>query len=384
MWSELINSIRLSWHIATSPDRGRVLSVTKKLKTAQKGHPKALTDEERGLLDSIRQQTGIQNRNNLTRTEAYLQYFLANPEVHWSLLAHVVSRNGGWGMTDLRGEWFSRISTSGEPNEFFAFLERANWLIFSDAYPQLLLYEAAKKRGRDLSYLLPELHVSRLMPPIWNDFWQTRDSHLLTRALIVNEQNYIESRVVQNAVYSQAVLGSIQYQLQSLLNLNQVVIPFRKGGTVRLGGTAARHFASLEDRIETGKRLYKILFQDKFQTLAMLTWTQTVPHTASRADYWPDFFTPKYVESSRPYEPRFLQNGLQNRRIYSPRLQDVWSDVHHNAAETNDWFQDSTCFIHLFDPVKRQPRDYTDTYLESARTIENILIAKEKVISVLK
>ena len=66
----------------------------------------------------------------------------------------MVSRNGGWNMTDLKGGLLSRLLTKKEVESFFTFLERGNWLIFQDAYPQFLVYEESKKRGKNLFYLL--------------------------------------------------------------------------------------------------------------------------------------------------------------------------------------------------------------------------------------
>ncbi|MDR4948142.1 DUF2515 family protein [Neobacillus cucumis] len=44
-------------------------------------------------------------------------------------------------MTDLKGEFLTRLMTKKDRVLFFQFLERGNWLIFQDAYPQFLLYE---------------------------------------------------------------------------------------------------------------------------------------------------------------------------------------------------------------------------------------------------
>lgn len=44
----------------------------------------------------------------------------------------MVSRNGGWNMTDLKGELLSHLLSESEQNDFFQFLERGNWLIFQD------------------------------------------------------------------------------------------------------------------------------------------------------------------------------------------------------------------------------------------------------------
>ena len=74
----------------------------------------------------------------------------------------------------------SRLLTKKEVESFFTFLERGNWLIFQDAYPQFLVYEESIKRGQNLFYLLPHLHVSTFMETLWNQFWDEQDSYLLT------------------------------------------------------------------------------------------------------------------------------------------------------------------------------------------------------------
>ncbi len=114
--------------------------------------------KDQALLTEIRKKTARLNRNNVTRTQAYLDFYLKHPEVHWSFLAHMVSRNGGWNMTDLKASHISNLLSYEKASILFRFLEKANHLIFQDAYPQLLLYEESKKAGRPLFYLLSEFH----------------------------------------------------------------------------------------------------------------------------------------------------------------------------------------------------------------------------------
>ncbi|MDP4162202.1 MAG: DUF2515 family protein, partial [Bacillota bacterium] len=66
---------------------------------------RTLTSDEHKLVNQIKEKTKKFNRNNLTRTKAYLDFYNNHPEIHWSFLAHMVSRNGGWNMTDLKGEF---------------------------------------------------------------------------------------------------------------------------------------------------------------------------------------------------------------------------------------------------------------------------------------
>ncbi|WP_212982334.1 DUF2515 family protein, partial [Bacillus paramobilis] len=60
-----------------------------------------LTKEEQLIINKIKIQTEQLNKNNVTRTRAYYQFYIQYPEIHWALLGHMVSRNGGWNMTDL-------------------------------------------------------------------------------------------------------------------------------------------------------------------------------------------------------------------------------------------------------------------------------------------
>jgi hypothetical protein len=340
---------------------------------------------DRELVQQIRRKTSDRNRNNLSRTEAYLEFYHHHPEVHWALLAHCVSRNGGYGITDLKSEYFLRIASEEMSTHFFAFLERTNWLIFHDAYAQLLLYKESRIQSRNLFHLLPALSVSSFMAYIWNHFWHTHDSHLLTHALIINEQNYIEARVVKNQGYQSTVESSILFRMQSFLNLNQILIPYYEGPRVRLAGTTMLHFTSVEDRIRTGLRLYDLLFKNHARHQAILRFLDNVPHSGSRADYWPNVFTltrantmPALQHSQLPAKTTETDIKSSNR-IYSPKLSDVWPDVMHGYAEPGDWFTNLKHVIYLFEKLRIQSFDITDKYLQSIKTTESFVMAKEKV-----
>ncbi|GMA64685.1 DUF2515 family protein [Alicyclobacillus fastidiosus] len=228
MLQSLMNRAKLLWLMTAGRDRKKVLHLVSTLaKSAKDEELVAMSVADRAVVEEILETTGEHNRNNLTRTAAYLRFYRARPEVHWAFLAHMVSRNGGFSMTDVKGEWFSRIAATAQHTRFFEFLERANWLIFGDAYPQLLLYEKCESLGRDLTHLLPALGVSRFMRPIWKTFLQTKDSSLLTHALIINEQNFIQSRVIESPNYDDEVIFTLEFQTQAVLGLNQVLFPYR-------------------------------------------------------------------------------------------------------------------------------------------------------------
>lgn len=190
-----------------------LLEINEELKKKGKGFKMAavneadLTIEERKLIQQILIQTEIKNQNNITRTKSYLDVYLRHPEIHWAFLGHMVSRNGGWNMTDLKGDLLSHLLTEQEQQFFFSFLERGNWLIFQDIYPQFLLYEESIKRNKPLFSLLPFFHVSTFMETIWNHFWKYRDPYILAIALVINEQSYLEKRVIQNALFQKKRLS---------------------------------------------------------------------------------------------------------------------------------------------------------------------------------
>lgn len=193
--------------------------------------PSIVYGEESKIIRNIRAVTASYNLNNVTRTKAYLSFYIKHPEIHWAFLAHMVSRNGGYSMTDLKNSLVSHFLSENERNSLFHFLESANALIFHDAYPQLLLYEESKKSGKSLFRLLPALHVSRFMEPVWAQFYETKQSDLLTLALITNEQQYVEQQLVSK---SSDILKSIPYLLQERCGFTNVIFPFKKEGMISI------------------------------------------------------------------------------------------------------------------------------------------------------
>lgn len=288
------------------------------------------TCSKEDLFADIRRHTAHANRNNRTRTDAYLRFYLEHPEIEWALVAHLVSRNGGWNMTDLQSDWLPLLLDEQERGAFFHFLERCNWLIFHDAYAQLLLYAAMKQQGDDLTGLLVPLGVSRFMVNVWRDFLRTRDPVRLTHGLIINEQNYIEQRVVQQPFYRKQVLDTLPFQLQSLLSFSHLLFPYHTAPDETeplLCGITAHRFASLEQRILIGKSSYHLLKNNPNRFRQIVGWTRQTPHTGSRADYWPGRFS---VTSPAPAP-----------KLYSPPLEQVWPDVSHAPADGVDWFTDA-------------------------------------------
>lgn len=318
--------------------------IKKELREACNGtHPTSkpqLTQTESQLIQSILKETSLHNRDNLTRTKAYLNFFKENKEIHWSFLAHLVSRNAGWTMTDLKGEYYPTLLLQPQREAFFSFLERGNWLIFQDAFPQLLLYQHSKTQSKPLFHLLPHLHVSTFMQVIWKWYWKSKDSMLLTIALVINEQNYIESRIIQNHYFKGNVLQTPTFKIQDLLNTNTILFPMNGDRKLVLTGATVHHFSELSERIKLGKHLYQLLFSDDNRLHAILKWALKQHHTGSRKDYWPHLF--HSLKEGRPEEKRVIDKCeiSVGPRIYSPELT-VWKKVDHLMSDHHDWFRDN-------------------------------------------
>ncbi|MCD1259806.1 DUF2515 domain-containing protein [Paenibacillus athensensis] len=358
-----------------------------------------LSAEERQIAARIREQTARHNRNNVTRTEAYWEIYSSHPELHWALLAHMVSRNGGWSMTDLRGELLPRLLSRRTTEALFALLERANALIFQDAYPQLLLYRESRRRGRSLAHLLPHFGVSAFMTPVWQQFWTYGESAPLTVALIINEQHYIEQRVVRSPHFQASVLDTLLFKTQGWLQLNPVVFPYEttagsgtpepssdlrksggEAGSLRLAGLILENFSNLTERIEFGKKLYALLFGIPAVHRGVVAFAEQTPHTGSRADYWPHLFAATRKTAPEAKFQERLDGGKLRpgaEPLYSPKLARAWPDRKVASAEPGDWFNSlkQTAFLQTI-PLPF-PFDITADALLGLNAIELAVLAAE-------
>jgi len=322
---------------------------------------------EREIIERIRRETSQANRTNVTRTAAYWELYTRTSELHWAFLAHMVSRNGGWNMTDLQGEHLSRLIEPTRRRNLFRMLERSNALIFHDAYPQLRLYEESKRLGRSLFHLLPEFHVSRFMQPVWERFWDQRHSAELTVCLIINEQQVLEQNVIRDEQIQARVLKSLPIRLQALLHFNHILIPYGDG---RLAGVIVERFASLPARIETGKQLYGILFGIPAVHEGALRFAGARPHTGSRADYWPETFTALRDDSVKPGSDRTRRPSP----VFSPTLEAAWPEQPFLPPVPGDWFRQLEIARHI--KTVRAPRKVDMTKEARFRLTELSLLAK--------
>lgn len=345
---------------------------------------KSVTAEEKKIIQKIKSKTDQLNENNISRTKAYLDFYKKHPEIQWAFLAHMVSRNGGYSMTDLKAELLTRLLSKKEKESYFSFLERGNWLIFQDAYPQLLLYEESVKRKEPLFRLLPHLNISIFIETIWDHFWKSPDSSLLTFGLIINEQHYIENRVIRNQQYIKEVLGTLEFEIQDLLSFNQILFPYNDYGVIKLAGQTVNQFKSLHERIQLGKRLYMILF-DTEVLKKVEDWAMAHPHTASRKDYWPHIFND--VHEGIPglkYQIKLSSCKLKPgaRRIYSPKLKHVWKNVQHPEAEPGEWFNNFQVLEYLKEIEQPSIGNIEYKYCHTLEKLELAAFAK-KIASIL-
>ncbi|MCD8508993.1 MAG: DUF2515 domain-containing protein [Bacillus sp. (in: Bacteria)] len=208
-------------------DESSIVNIQKELNKAYLSkRPNYKLSSDENIIKEIKSKTKQLNVNNITRTKAYFDFYIKHPEIHWAFLAHMVSRNGGWNMTDLKGSLLNGLLETKEKDNFFLFLEKANWTIFNDAFPQLLLYERSKLNDKSYFHLLPHFNVSLFMTTLWEAFYHCRNSQLLTVSLIINEQQHLEQHVMKKHNFMENILNSWEYKLQELFQLTQVVFPY--------------------------------------------------------------------------------------------------------------------------------------------------------------
>lgn len=249
---------------------------------------KALPERYHGRVEQLLAELTERNRDNVTRTSSYLTLFAltreAQQEHPWLLMAHLVSRNAGEMMTGLRHrlEDERRGFSEAGLEQLFLFLERANFIIFYDAWWHVCM----QLLGRD----------EQLQPPRTPTFiktaYQRQRNQLEERALVldlvINEQNLIEHHVVHHPSYKTALalIGFFEFVgADKPLRLGEVETGIRVG-----------RFASLEHRIRTGQRLYDEHLCQQATRQALFTWATAHPHSGEAAqrgrrltlrDAWP-------------------------------------------------------------------------------------------------
>jgi hypothetical protein len=320
-----------------------------------------LSEDEKNLINRILIETNKNNIDNISRTSAYFTFFKKNPDISWSFLASMVSRNGGWNMCDLEGSIFPHLLEMNTRKQLFLTYERANWLIFQDVFPQLLIYQYSIEKNRPMFYLLHYFHVSSFIQKEWIRYWKKRDRNRLMSALIINEQNVIQTPVIEHPVYKSRVFHSMIFSLQDWLHFSCVLFPTCGG---ELYGASVNGFRSLSKRINLGKRLANILFHPRlfpyFYEFAEIT-----PHTGSRADYEQYFIT------------------LHPTKRDTPFLRTTFPVIKHHIHTYEDWSLKrsvSPTWLH-FPTHHRHPIHLTDWYITKKEQLQ-LMLQMKKVIGI--
>jgi hypothetical protein len=237
-------------------------------------------------LDRLLAEIDHRNVDNVARTESYLELYAYTrahpPDLPWVLMAHLVSRNGGYLMTDVASslERGDGVFAQSALEQLFLFLERANFLIFYDAWWHVLHHLT----GRAHALLVPR--VPRfVVEECWPRYERVAAGggvtpeveRRLVQDLVTNEQNFIERRVVHNARF-EAARAIISF-VEALGREAPVVMPCTDQ-RIRVGG-----FSRLERRIATGYRIFDDILADAARREEIFHWAREHRHTGSREAY---------------------------------------------------------------------------------------------------
>jgi len=310
-----------------------------------------LTIQEQTIIRQIVSEMEKKNIDNISRTNAYFHYFKKHSDIIWSFLASMVSRNGGWNMCDLEGNIFPQLLEPQMRKQLFLTYERANWLIFHDVYPQLLLYDYSTKLNRPMFHLLPHFNVSAFIQKEWARYWKENDKQRLTNALIINEQNVIQTPVIEHPIYKKRIFHSLIFSFQDWLHFSCVLFP-TCGGEVY--GASVNGFKSLSKRINLGKRLASILFHPRLFPY-FFEFAAKTSHTGSRYDY-EQYFRIKPVRKT-------------------PLLRTTFPIITHHQHKVVDWSKHRTISpAWLYFPVRHHhPIHLTDWYMEKSNQLQLLL-----------
>ncbi|WP_322741821.1 DUF2515 family protein [Fictibacillus phosphorivorans] len=306
------------------------------------------------IIQHIEKLTNSQNRDNISRTVSYATFYKHNPEIRWAKLASLVSRNAGYSMCDLKGDWLPRLLSRDTRKHLFLTYEKANWLIFQDAYPQLLVYEYSKKQGKPHFDLLKYFGVSTFMVTEWERFWHQKDLKRICTSLIINEQHVIEKPVIKDGFYKKRIFSKVPFLLQDYMHFSTVLFPVESGEVI---GISVHGFKKTKNRIETGKKLYTILFESEWSE-GIIAFADKVTHTGSRHDF------ETYIYPGKKRETPFL-------RIAFPIIE-------HHKANTRDWYQRRMNTEKFYEPVKPlHGIVLTDWYKQKQRQLKIGILLKE-------
>lgn len=297
--------------------------------------------DECQLINWIKRETEKHNADNISRTDAYFDFYLSHPEISWAFLASMVSRNAGWNMCDLEGVHLPKLIKKKFRNKLFLTYERANWLIFHDAFPQLLLYHYSTKIKQPMFHLLKYFHVSSFMECEWGYFWKEKNGDRLMNSLIINEQNVIQTPVLNHPDYKVKVFYSPLFLVQDWFHFSAVIFPTCNG---KLFGASVHGFKSVTNRIELGKKLASILFHKELY-LGFMEFSLSTVHTGSRYDY--ERYSYYRVKRSTPFlrcTYPIIHHQIHERCDWSKKtsIKEQWRQISkhkYSSIEVTDWYK---------------------------------------------
>jgi hypothetical protein len=241
-------------------------------------------------LESLLAELDERNADNVARTESYLELYAWTrahpPDLPWLLMAHLVSRNAGYLMTEAAQILQSggRGLSPGALRETFLFLERANYLIFFDAWYHVL-HHLLGRSGE-----IAQGRCSRFVREAWSRYERAQAAsgagaaasaggasleRGLVEDLVTNEQRFIDRRVVHHPRFG--VARALIAFAEAAGHDQPVVLPCTEA-SFRVGG-----FAVLSRRIATGMRIFDGAMADRSLRDAMYAWAMRHPHDGSRA-----------------------------------------------------------------------------------------------------
>ncbi|QHS24476.1 DUF2515 domain-containing protein [Virgibacillus sp. MSP4-1] len=305
------------------------------------------------IITDIKEQTDKKNINNVERTKAYLKFYLNNREIKWSFLASMVSRNAGWNMTDLKTDTYKNLLSARMSRHLFITYERANWFIFSDAYPQLLIYHYSSRYKQPLFHLLRYFYVSTFMIDEWMHFWLHKNEKRLLYAQIINEQNLIQKPVIEEPFFKWKIFYNVPYFLQDKIHLNAVLFPSLSG---ILYGLAIKKFTNVTERIKTGKKLASILFHNDFYE-QFLQFAEEVEPDGTRGEY---------------------EQFLDKRYISAEALEDVYPEIKHDNRKRVDWYDPGLFQEEWWHEAHSEPVSIGDRFYKKRKALEKLSIIAGK------
>jgi hypothetical protein len=229
------------------------------------------------------------NCDNVGRTESYLELYAWTrahpPELPWLFMAHLVSRNAGYMMTEIA----TRLPESPDPSftrmaeNLFLLLERGNFLIFHDAWHHVTRWleggASALTSPRTPTFMIEAW--ARYARAVVEQGATTAVERALVLDLVHNEQHFIENRVVHHADFVPG--AGLLAMIEASGREKPLVFPVPEGeprSEIRVG-----EFASRARRIATGQRIFDEVVADRARRDAMFAWATAHPHTGSRGVY---------------------------------------------------------------------------------------------------